>query len=89
MGEPEHALMTVVGRGKPPSIAAAAEQLGVSAEDVDAGYGVVPVDPENDLYAVMVRADRLPPADPAAERYRGPFSNPKIEPLRPPEKKAR
>lgn len=80
--------MTVVGRGRPPSIATAAKQLGVSTEDVDAGYGVVPVDPENDLYAVMVRADRLPPADAQQGDYRGPFANPKIEPLGP-GKKAR
>jgi len=72
--------MTVVGQGRAPSIAAAAKQLGVAPADVDESYGVVPVDPVQGLYAVMVRADRIRTGDSSAP-YRGPYANPKIEPL--------
>ncbi len=72
--------MTVVGQGRPPSLAAAAEQLGVAAADVDADYGVVPVDPIQGIYAVMVRADRLSIGDPD-DPYRGPYANPPIVPF--------
>jgi hypothetical protein len=76
-------LMTVHGTGKPPSLEDAARQLGVALEDVDASFGVVPVDPANGLYGVQVRADRLPPATEAAQPYRGPYSNPRIAPFGP------
>ncbi|RAI45366.1 hypothetical protein [Rhodoplanes roseus] len=85
MGEPRTALMTVTGRGGPPTLAEAATQLGLGPADLDAGFGVVPVDPERDLFAVEVRADRVPPAGPAGEAYRGPFSNPDIAPFGPPQ----
>jgi hypothetical protein len=79
------ALMTVVGKDRPPSLADAAEQLGVALGDVDAEYGVVEVDAADGLYAVLVRADRLPAAQADANKtdqpYRGPYSNPKIRPL--------
>ncbi|MDC7787938.1 hypothetical protein PQJ75_24545 [Rhodoplanes sp. TEM] len=85
MGEPKTALMTVTGRGGPPTLAEAATQLGLGPADLDAGFGVVPVDPERNLFAVGVRADRVPPAAPgqAGEVYRGPFSNPEIAPFGP------
>lgn len=79
MAEQPKALMTVVGRDRPPSLADAAQQLGVETADIDASYGVVPVDPDNGLYAVMTRADRL--GQPSQDEYRGPFSDPKIEPF--------
>jgi hypothetical protein len=50
----------------------------------DADFGVVPVDPRNHTYAVLVDA-------PTAERLgaesgtSGPFANPRIEPFGPPE----
>jgi hypothetical protein len=79
--EKDMALMTVVGRGRQqPSLAAAAKQLGVATADVDADYGVVPVDPEKGIYAVMVRADRLHPDD-SGQPYRGPYANLPIVPL--------
>jgi hypothetical protein len=77
-------LMTVtVPHGK-PTVAEAAKQLGVATEDVDAAFGVVPVDPDRGIYAVQVRADRLPkqPERPSSD-YRGPWSNPPIAPLGP------
>ena len=77
-------LMTVTIPQGAPSIAAAAKQLGVKPEDIDAAYGVVPVDPDRGLYAVQVRADRLPrQPEGVGEGYRGPWSNPRIEPFGP------
>ncbi len=76
----EMALMTVVSPGEKPTHRVAAEQLGVQMADIDQAFGIVPVDPEQGFYAVQVRADRLPPAS-RSNSYRGPFSNPKIEPF--------
>ncbi len=74
------ALATVVAPGHSPSIAFAAEQLGVRTSDLDHAYGVVSLDPDRGLYAVLVRADRLP-ASSKDEAFRGPYSNPKISPF--------
>src|SRR5215831_6330589 len=76
-------LMTVHGANGPPSIAEAAAQLGMKAEDIDAAYGVVPLDPKQGLYAVQVPAERVPAGAESATPYQGPFSNPRIEPFGP------
>ena len=76
-------LMTVQGKNGPPSLGEAAAQLGVAVEDIDAGFGVVPIDPGRGLYSVQVPAERLPARSGADEPYRGPFSNPRIEPFGP------
>ena len=78
-----HVLMTVELPGG-ASLDAAAARLGVAPEDLDAEYGVVPIDPEHHLYSVMAeeRAIAGTGARPGTE---GPFSNPRIEPFGPPE----
>lgn len=90
-------LMTVTLPPGAPTLAAAAERLGVAPEDLDAAFGVVPIDPDHGVYAVQVRSDRLPkqPSKPG-EDYQGPWSNPRIAPFgpvqedtTPPEKKTR
>jgi hypothetical protein len=51
--------------------------------DVDANYGLVPIDPDENRYAILVEesaADRVA-AQPGAQ---GPFANPRIEPFGPP-----
>ena len=76
-------LMTVkVPHGK-PTLAEAAKQLGVTIEDMDAAFGLVPVDPDRGIYAVQVRADKLPKQPERPSDYRGPWSNPSIAPLGP------
>lgn len=69
----EMALVTVTGE-KASSLEGAAEQLGVEPADLDGTFGVVPIDPLRNLYAVQVRADRLSPDFES-------FSNPEIEPF--------
>jgi hypothetical protein len=69
--------MTVHGANGAPSLYEAARELGVRTADLDRDFGVVPIDPANNLYCVEVRADRIgaQPRHP----YRGPFSNPRID----------
>jgi hypothetical protein len=81
---PDKAIMTVHSEDGPPTIEQAARQLGVTAEAVDDIFGVVLIDPKQSLYGVQVDAERLP-SETASETYRGPFSNPHIEPLGPPQ----
>jgi len=78
------ALMTVQGSGQQaPSLAEAAAQLGVSTQDLDEKFGVVPVDPSRGLYSVQVREGSVPATSDAGQPYRGPFSNPRIAPFGP------
>lgn len=75
---PPMALVTVEGKGSAPTLDSAADQLGVHAEDIDQGFGVVPVDLKRGLFSVRVRADRLPADFNKREPYSGPFSDPPI-----------
>jgi hypothetical protein len=78
-------LMTITEQGGvAPSLAEAARKLGVEVGDLDTTFGVVPIDPDQGLYAVQVRAGKVPSKSGQADRdYRGPWSNPKIEPFGP------
>ena len=53
-------------------------------EEIDAEFGVVPIDPDNHLYTVLVdeQASARVAGQPGVE---GPFSNPRIEPFGPPQ----
>jgi len=83
----EMALYTVHGEnGRPPSLASAAAQLGAALEDLDAAFGVVPVDLQAGLYAVQARPDRVKVTAEGDRPYQGPFSSPTIVPLAPPRK---
>jgi hypothetical protein len=83
MAGPVMTLMTVTGVNGPPSLESAAAELGVTVDDIDRSFGIVPVDPQRGLYCVQIRADRLPADTGSGEPYRGPFSNPKIAPFGP------
>lgn len=77
------ALVTIEGHGTTPTLDAAAMQLGVGIADIDADFGVVPLDSASRLFSVRVRADRLPAAFGKQEPYQGPFSDPPIAPFGP------
>jgi hypothetical protein len=81
MADKPMVLMVVKGDKGAPSLVDAARQLKLAIEDLDAGFGVVPVDPRKGLYSVRARADRVQPGQ--SPEYRGPFSDPKIEPMGP------
>ena len=73
-------MMTVELDPAAADLAAAAERLGVAPERLDAKFGVVAIDPENNLYTVMV--DEAAGAGAAGRKgVSGPFSNPRIEPF--------
>jgi len=62
------------------SLAAAANELGVAEADLDGDYGLVELDPDASVYAVLVdeRAAAGVQRRPGVE---GPFANPPIEPF--------
>lgn len=61
------------------SRASVAEYLGVDEENIDARFGVVGIDPQNKLYAIMMQADKVScVVDGNEQKVSGPFSNPKI-----------
>jgi hypothetical protein len=89
MSNPATTLITVQGRSEPPTLESAARQIGVQVADIDARFGIVPIDLVNQLYAVQVRSDRLPEKFIEKQPYPGPYSEPRIEPFRPSEKQLR
>jgi hypothetical protein len=82
---PDKALMTIRSEHGPPTLEAAARQLGVDVTAIDAQFGVIPIDPTQGLYSVEVDAAQLPAEVAGQEPYRGPFSNPRIESFGPPD----
>lgn len=65
---------------KNATLADVRRKLNLSADDVDTEFGVIKIDPQKNLYAVLVD-ERA--ADKAAGQLgvQGPFSNPKIQPF--------
>jgi len=58
-------MLTVkLGAGE-ASVEGARTKLGLAQEDLDAGFGVVPIDPDQDLYAVLVDDAAVERANPA------------------------
>jgi hypothetical protein len=69
---PDAALLRVKGSRAAPTLQQAALQLNLSVDDLDADFGVVPLDAEKQLYAVRtITPSRVAP--PSA------FSDPKID----------
>ena len=80
---PTYDLMTVTSPRGAPSLAEAARQLGVSVEDIDPVFGVVTIDPEKGTYAVQVKGLHPNTQHERPGEFRGPWSNPRIEPFGP------
>lgn len=73
------ALVTFIAQSGAPTVEPAAGILDLPADALDADFGVVTVKPDEDVYAVLVGADRLPDvAGPADVRV---YANPSIEAL--------
>ncbi|GAA3068417.1 hypothetical protein [Streptosporangium carneum] len=60
----------------------AMRRLDLREEEVDTGYGLVLIDPEQSLYGLRVSEAAARRIDPAAGD--GPYSDPRIEPYGPP-----
>jgi hypothetical protein len=70
---------------KQASLAQVRESLRIGSEEIDDDFGVIAVQPEKNLYAVLVEQDTADRVQ-GTEGVEGPFSNPKIEPFGPPQK---
>jgi hypothetical protein len=84
------AVMIQLSLAGQPTLAEAAQTLGVDLADLDPDFGVIPTDPDNGLYTVRVSAEAAPRAQRALERRgiggaEGVFSDPRIAPFGPPE----
>ncbi|MFF7438830.1 hypothetical protein [Streptomyces sp. NPDC008122] len=81
----EHTLLMTVTLPGRATVQHALDKLGLSAEEIDQEYGLVSLDPSQDLYALLVTesaAARIRAHGQPGE-YSGPFANPKIEPFGP------
>jgi hypothetical protein len=75
--------MTVSLEGAEASIVDVKRKFGLAEDEVDESFGLVNLDPQHNLYAILVdeaAASRLA----GAPGVRGPYANPKIEPFGPP-----
>jgi hypothetical protein len=73
--------------GSTPTIDDIQTRFSLTNEEIDRNFGVVQVDPEEDLYTILVEesaADKVQPGGNIRE-VEGPFANPRIEPFGPPE----
>ena len=67
----------------PESVAAF---LGIAVSEMNVAFGVVPIDPGNGLFSLMIPMESLESlSQDMRARFEGPFANPKIAPFRPPE----
>ncbi|MER5623609.1 hypothetical protein [Streptosporangium sp. NPDC002544] len=64
------------------TLAQAMRHLGLPKEEVDTGYGLVLIDPDQGLYGLRVTEAAARRVDPAAGE--GPYADPRIEPYGPP-----
>ncbi|MDH5509111.1 MAG: hypothetical protein OEZ32_02030 [Nitrospinota bacterium] len=72
-----------------PSIESVCERYGLSLEDLDSSFGVISIDPWENLYCVMIEQtamEKLGGATVKSSDIKGPFSNPMIGPFGPAEK---
>jgi hypothetical protein len=66
------------------SLEAVQKKYGLDRSEIDPDFGVVAIDPDHGKYAVMVEAGAAGRLTEAPE-VQGPFSNPRIETMGPPE----
>ena len=65
------------------SVADVKRKLDLDAAEIDEGFGVVCVSPEQNLYTILVDEEAAKKAA-GKEGVEGPYSNPRIEPFGPP-----
>lgn len=76
--------------GGVPSIDEAARLFNLDVSEIDADFGVIATDPENDFYTILVDAQASQRANEALAKRSGDageglFANPPIDPFGPPE----
>ena len=81
-------MLTVKLPAEDATLGEARRRLGLDDDEVDEEFGLVLLDPAEELYAVLVSADagaRAAAASGGAGGTGGPYANPPIEPFGPPE----
>ena len=79
-------MVTIRAAGDPPTLDQVIERYQLGPDDIDVEFGVVEIDPDDRLHAVLVTeeaAARIQPSD--GWDTAGPYANPRIEPFGPPE----
>jgi hypothetical protein len=77
-------MLTIKLLPKDAHLAEVRRKLSLSPEDVDDDFGVVSIDPKNNLYAIMVEQAAAQKVL-GKQGISGPYSNPRIETFGPPE----
>jgi len=72
-------LYSVNWKGEKPSLEQIAKKYGFQTDDIDRDFGVIEIDPQDNLYSILVEESAVVPKD--AKDIEGPFSNPRIEPF--------
>ncbi|MBB2740478.1 UNVERIFIED_ORG: hypothetical protein FHR35_000298 [Microbispora rosea subsp. rosea] len=77
-------VLITVRLAAPATLEAAMRRLGLTEDEVDAAYGLVPVDPGKNLYVLRVTEDAGRRVGDSGAADGGPYSDPPIEPYGPP-----
>jgi len=77
-------MLTLQLRPGEATLSSVCRKLNLRSEDVDHEFGVVNIDPQKNLYAILVEPAAAQKAS-AEPGVAGPFSNPRIETFGPPE----
>ncbi|GIH27569.1 hypothetical protein Aph01nite_58790 [Acrocarpospora phusangensis] len=62
----------------------ALRRLALTKEDVDTGYGLVPLDPDKGVFGMRVTPQAAQRLTEGGHDFDGPWSDPRIEPFGPP-----
>jgi hypothetical protein len=66
---------------KAPNIQDLEQKFDLKKSDLDEEFGIVLIDPEKSLYSILVNQDIVTKLTGYQGDLRGPFSNPRIEPM--------
>lgn len=68
-----------------PSLAEVRQRFSLQPDEIDSGFGLVEIDPDQHLFTLLVDETAAPKIQPAAGwEVGGPYSNPRIEAFGPP-----
>ena len=78
-------MMTVKADGS-PTLKGIQQRFGLADSDVDQQFGVVEIDPQDHLFAIMIEEDKASQVSKNSNwEVKGPYSNPRIAPFGPPQ----
>lgn len=72
-------LYSINWTGSKPTLEQIANRFGFDKKDLDEDFGVVEIDPQDNLYSILVEENAVVPKEEGD--IKGPFSNPRIEPF--------